>query len=145
MFVKSIIEDKSQDLITVSPTDSISDVAGLFTSKQIGFALVKDKSKTLIGTIFELDIIIGLVKKSDLTGALVAEVLTLNIVVCDIDDTLETVREIMTVKRTRHVLVMDGDVVAGIVSIGDLVKHSLNECRIDQTELVDYINGEGYH
>ncbi|PHS78423.1 MAG: histidine kinase [Rhodospirillaceae bacterium] len=145
MFVKTIIEDKQHGLITIDPTATIKDVAQMFKREQIGFALVQDENKKLIGTISERDIIHTLSERVDLSDVLVAEVLTINVVTCDISDTLDTVRDIMAAKRTRHVLVMDKTTLVGIVSIGDLVKHSLNECRVDTIEMVDYINGQGYH
>ncbi|PCI38216.1 MAG: histidine kinase [Rhodospirillaceae bacterium] len=145
MFVKTIIEDKAHGLITVDPTETIKDVARMFKREQIGFALVQDENKQLVGTVSERDIIHSLSERADLSDVLVAEVLTINVVTCAIGDTLDTVRDIMTAKRTRHVLVMDKSTLVGIVSIGDLVKHSLNECRVDSIEMVDYINGQGYH
>jgi CBS domain-containing protein len=50
----------------------------------------------------------------------------------------------MTEKRTRHVVVMDGERMAGIVSIGDIIKHSLDECQIDTGQMREYITGQGY-
>lgn len=145
MFVKGILDEKNAELITADPSDTIIQVANVFKSNRIGFALVRDSQKQLIGTISERDIIHALTEGFDLTTAKVADVLTINIVMCDVTDTLDTVRDIMTNKRTRHVLVMDCGVLAGIVSIGDLIKYSLNECQVEGVELVDYINGEGYH
>jgi len=145
MFVKAILDEKDQALITVTPINSLHEVAGLFKREQIGFALVKDQEEQMIGTISERDIIHALSKKEDLSGVKVSDVLTVNIVMCDIGDTLEKVREIMTNKRTRHVLVMDAGNLAGVVSIGDLIKHSLDQCKIDTVEMVDYISGNGYH
>jgi len=145
MFVRTIIKNKDQGLINVAPTDLAKDVAKVFKHKQIGFALVRDHKRHLVGTISERDIIHGLADRGDLDGMKVFELLTSNVVMCNLDDTLETVREIMTTKRTRHVLVMEQGAIMGIVSIGDLIKHSLNECRMDTTEMVDYINGDGYH
>lgn len=145
MFVKTILDDKHHGLITVKPTDLIKDVAKLFQREQIGFALVRDTQKQLAGTISERDIIHILADREGLDGVTVAEALTVNIVMCSISDTLETVREIMTNKRTRHVLAMESGALVGIVSIGDLIKHSLSECQVGTIEMVDYINGEGYH
>jgi CBS domain-containing protein len=51
----------------------------------------------------------------------------------------------MTERRTRHVLVMDGDALAGIVSIGDVVKHRLDEAMRTEQDLHNYISGTSYH
>jgi len=145
MFVKTIVETKHDDLITVAPTDLIQDVARLFRREHIGFALVKDTQGNLLGSVSERDIIHALADRGDLSLAHVEDVLTVNVVTCDINESLETARQIMTHKRTRHVVVMENDAIAGLVSIGDLIKHSLDECRIDTTEMVGYINGQGYN
>jgi CBS domain-containing protein len=54
------------------------------------------------------------------------------------------VRDLMTSSRTRHVVVMDGYALAGIASIGDIIKHSLSECKVDTGQMRDYITGQGY-
>lgn len=144
MFVKSILDQKTPDLISVSPVDTIKKIAALFKRKGIGFALVKSGDNALIGTISERDIIHALATNGEVAGLPVAEIMTTNIVKCHIDDPLESVRQSMTNQRTRHVLAMDGSRAVGIVSIGDLIKHSLDECRIDSGQMMEYINGQGY-
>ncbi len=66
------------------------------------------------------------------------------IVTCTSDDYLGKVMALMTEKRTRHVLVMDGETGAGIVSIGDVVKHRLDEAIKDEESMLEYIQGTGY-
>ena len=144
MFVKSILDQKEPDLISVSPVDVVSSVATLFKRKHIGFALVHSDNSTLIGTISERDIIHAIAKHGDISALPVAEIMTTNIVKCRADDTLESVRQSMTSRRSRHVLAMDGARAVGVVSIGDLIKHSLDECRIDSGHMMEYINGQGY-
>lgn len=144
MFVKSILDNKGPELITVSPGDALRKVARLFRSERIGFALVDNGNKSLIGTVSERDIVQAMAEYGDLSGLPVADVMTTNVVVCEPEDTLETVRELMTERRTRHVVVIDMGRPVGIVSIGDLIKHSLSECRVDSVQMRDYITGVGY-
>ena len=144
MFVKSILDQKTPDLISVSPTDAVSSVAELFKRERIGFALVQSDGDILIGTISERDIIHAMAENPQVAGLPVVEIMTTNIVKCRVDDTLESVRHSMTIQRTRHVLAMDGAYAVGIISIGDLIKHSLDECRIDSGHMMEYINGQGY-
>ena len=144
MFVKSILDQKTPDLISVSPADAVSSVAALFKREGIGFALVHSDVDILIGTISERDIIHAMAEQAEVAGLPVVEIMTSNIVKCRVDDTLESVRQSMTTQRTRHVLAMDGGHAVGVVSIGDLIKHSLDECRIDSGHMMEYINGQGY-
>ena len=144
MFVKSILEQKTPDLIAVSPGDTVREVGSLFKVKQIGFALVQSKDKVLLGTISERDIIHALADLGDVDDVPVVEIMTTNVVTCHVNDTLESVRQAMTNQRTRHVVAMQGGAPMGVVSIGDMIKHSLDECRIDSDHMVQYINGQGY-
>jgi len=144
MFVKYILDQKMPDLIFVSPVDTVRKVAKVFKQKQIGFALVKNKKLELLGTVSERDIIHAIAESGDVSDIVVADIMTTKVVKCAVDDTLESVRQTMTEKRVRHILAMDADQVVGLVSIGDLIKHSLDECRIDSDLMVSYINGEGY-
>lgn len=144
MFVKSIVDEKGPDVITVSPADPIRQVAKMFKRERIGFALVTNGMEAFLGTVSERDIIHALAERGDLGGLPVVDIMTTNVVTCNINDTLDTVRHIMTQQRTRHVLTMNGGELAGVVSIGDLIKHSLDECQIDTEQMRDYISGHGY-
>ena len=145
MFIKSILEAKGPDLIAVSPGDSVNKVAKLFKSERIGFALVNGDGQNTLGSVSERDIVQAMAAHDGIGDLPVADIMTTNVVTCDIEDTIDAVRELMTDKRSRHVVVMDGGVQAGIVSIGDLIKHSLSECKVDTTMMRNYITGQGYH
>ncbi|TIU25683.1 MAG: CBS domain-containing protein, partial [Mesorhizobium sp.] len=75
----------------------------------------------------------------------VAEIMNRGVASCSTLDMLPSVMAIMTNQRTRHVLVMDGGTVVGVVSIGDVVKHRLEELMSNEQVLHDYIAGTGYH
>jgi len=144
MFVKTILAQKGPELIRISQNASVRDAAQLFKLERIGCALVEDDVHAPIGMVSERDIIQALAVYADFDSLKVADVMTHNLVSISPEEPLETVREIMTEKRTRHVLVKDAGNLVGIVSIGDLIKHSLAECQIDTVQMRDYINGQGY-
>ncbi len=144
MFVKGILDEKSKDLITIAESETAQAVAQLFKTERIGFAIVTGDSSDHVGSVSERDIVHALAENSDLSTASVTDIMTRNVVTVCPDDTLETVREIMTERRTRHVIVKEGDEVVGVVSIGDLIKHSLAECQIDTSQMREYIGGTGY-
>ena len=75
----------------------------------------------------------------------VADIMNRSVVTCSAQDGLPFVMSIMTKRRTRHVLVMDGDTSVGVVSIGDVVKHRLDELLRNEQALHDYIAGTRYH
>jgi len=144
MFVKSVLDEKGPELIKVSEADSVRNVAQLFKTERIGFAIVENGQHAPTGTVSERDIVHALATRDDFADLSAADIMTENIVSIGPDDSLEDVREIMTERRTRHVLVKSGGLLVGIVSIGDLIKHSLAECQIDSVQMRDYINGKGY-
>lgn len=144
MFIKTILETKGADLIAVAPSDGVRNVAKLFKRERIGFALVRDATEAVIGSVSERDIIQAMAEQGDVCALPVADIMTANIVTCDIDDTVDTARDLMTSRRTRHVIVVDDEKMMGIVSIGDIIKHSLNECQLDTGMMREYITGQGY-
>jgi predicted transcriptional regulator len=75
----------------------------------------------------------------------VSDIMNRAVPTCTAQDGLSVVMSIMTQLRTRHVLVMNGDAVIGVVSIGDVVKHRLDELLHNEEWLHDYIAGIGYH
>ena len=75
----------------------------------------------------------------------IADIMNRSVATCSVQDGLPLVMAIMTKRRTRHVLVMSGNAVVGVVSIGDVVKHRLDELLRNEEILRDYICGTGYH
>lgn len=144
MFIKTILETKGADLISVIPGDGVRDVANMFKRERIGFALVRDAKEAVVGSVSERDIVQALAEQGDICDLPVADIMTANIVTCDIDDTVDAARDLMTSRRTRHVIVVDDEEMMGIVSIGDIIKHSLNECQLDTGMMREYITGQGY-
>ncbi|MCK5446191.1 MAG: CBS domain-containing protein [Rhodospirillaceae bacterium] len=144
MLVKNILELKDPDIFTIGATATAAEAAKLFKEKQIGFAIVEEAGVN-VGTISERDIIHALSNMgAEVADKSVRDLMTTKIVTCQLDAPIDEVRAIMTHKRTRHVLVMEGDELMGLVSIGDVVKHSLDACEIDSEAMRGYISGEGY-
>lgn len=145
MQIKSILSIKGSDVLSVSPDQTVQDVLALFVGREIGFVAVQREDGKLLGTISERDLCHALntMKEAGLS-AVVEDVMTQKVVSCAPDDTLPKAMALMTGKRTRHVVVMEHDEVKGIVSIGDVVKHRLDEVLKDEAALRDYIKGTGY-
>ncbi len=146
MLVENILQNKGSDVVSVSPEMTAVEVAKTFSNKKIGFAIVRDnRSGSIIGTVTERDIVNDMSENGAKTAeSIVIDFMTTNIVTCETADTLQKVMSMMTIKRTRHVLVMDGEEVAGIVSIGDAIKCRLEETMLDEESLREYISGMGY-
>jgi CBS domain-containing protein len=142
MIVKTILKSKARGagIISVPPDASVGDAARLLASHKIGAVLVMSEDK-LAGILSERDIVRGLAEAVDVCiTAKVRDLMTPDVFVCHEDDTVERLMEIMTAKRIRHLPVVDanGDV-AGIVTIGDVVKSRLDETKMEAESLRDYV------
>ena len=140
MLVSTILAQKGNRIISVSPDDRISDVAALLTRERIGAVLVRDPEQALVGVLSERDIVNAIADQgSNCLELAVHDLMTSEVVTCQPGDSLNQVMSLMTELRIRHVpVVVDGDLV-GIISIGDVVKHRLAEVESEAESLRDYI------
>lgn len=145
MHVKTVLENKGFDAFSVSPYDTVLTALRLFNEKSIGFAMVCGQNGDVLGTVSERDICLAM---STAEGAgrqtAIKDVMAKNTVTCALDDNLVRVMALMTEKKTRHVLVYGDGILRGVISIGDLVKHRLDEVMREEMELLQYIGGTGY-
>jgi CBS domain-containing protein len=145
MQVSHILGDKVAHVVSVTQKDTLGDVAQTFRDNTVGFAIVQNNGDEIVGTISERDIIRHLADKgAKAVSAAVEKAMTASFVSCQPNDTLQKVMSIMTLQRTRHLVVMDNKEIQGIISIGDVVKSRLDESILDEESLRDYIAGTGY-
>lgn len=145
MLVQSVMNKKSSDVFSVLPDDTVLTVLQLFLAKKIGYAIVCDPENGIVGSVSERDICHAMSHSySDGRQTAVKNIMTKNIVSCDIEDNLTKVRALMTGQKTRHLLVYKENVLIGIISIGDVVKHHLDETLHEEEAMRDYILGTGY-
>jgi len=144
MYVSDILGAKGGAVISLAPDRTLAETARLLTEKRIGAILVSNDGVAIAGVISERDIIRAVAR--DGAAALdkaIADVMTREVVTCRPDDTIEEVMKVMTVKRIRHLPVVDGDKIAGIVTIGDVVKSRLEETEAETQVLRDYVFTRG--
>lgn len=129
--IRSVLESKGTDIITVNGNVTLTEAVALMASKEIG-ALVIQGDKHPEGIITERDILRLWNEKEKTKNLPVSNLMTRNLIVTGIDDTLLDAMTIMIRKNIRHLLVMDGSRVAGMLSIRDLVKEQIrnNEAKI---------------
>jgi CBS domain-containing protein len=140
MIVKTILSGKGANVVTIEPTTSVADAANILAEKHIGALVVTGAEGRIVGIISERDIVCALAKRGNAALKLpLTEVMTRKVVTCSEDETLSVIMERMTQSRFRHVPVLDGDRLVGIISIGDVVKWRLEELQHEQNALRDYI------
>lgn len=140
MTVRQVLAEKGGDVVTIGPDSTLADAAVLLAARKIGAVVVSHDGARVAGILSERDIIRALSKKSD--GALkdqVAAHMTAEVVTCSPDADMAHLMRVMTLGKFRHVPVIDGGRLVGIVSIGDVVKRRLAEIEAEHEALREYI------
>ena len=142
MHVCQILKTKSPELISVKPDQPMVEALRLFRDNNIGFVVVGRSPGECLGTLSERDCCYAVAEYGTEAPVMrVADIMNRNVATCSTEDLLPYVMAIMTNWRTRHVLVMDGGAPAGVVSIGDVVKHRIAEVQAERDQLTAYITG----
>jgi CBS domain-containing protein len=140
MPVKTILASKGSNVFSIEPTASLEAAVAMLARHRIGALLVLGPDRRVIGIVSERDIVRALAERG--AAALsepVASVMTRKVVTCSQSDTVGDLMERMTTGKFRHLPVVEEDQVVGIVSIGDVVKHRLQEMERESAALRDYI------
>lgn len=138
MKVSNILEVKGTEVMTVRPNDTVYDVARRLLQEKVGALVVSANGSTLDGIISERDISHGVAMHGPKIGALLAsEIMTREVITCGTEDRISEVARVMTERRIRHVPVTDGKKIVGIISIGDILKHRLDEVMLETRVLRD--------
>ncbi len=142
MNVKQILKDKGRDVETASPETPISAIAAKLVELRIGAIVLTAGGAGLAGIVLERDVVRAVAGRG--AGCLddpVSTIMTRNVVTCTERDTVQDLMGMMTAGRFRHLPVMDGDQLVGIVSIGDVVKNHIAEVEMEANALKSYVAG----
>jgi CBS domain-containing protein len=140
--VAAILKHKGYQVTTVSPTLSIDRVASVLAEHRIGAVLVVDSAGQLLGIVSERDIVRCLATNGARTLEMTAgQLMTRALQVAHPDTTVAEAMARMTVGRFRHLPVMERDVLAGLISIGDVVKARIMEQEGEVDSLKAYVAG----
>lgn len=138
--VASVLEHKGVNVVTVTPAATVAEVVAILTRHRIGAAPVISEDGRLAGIISERDVIRGIAEQGDAILAFPASrLMTREVETCAPDDPIVELMETMTLKRIRHLPVIRNGALAGIVSIGDVVKQRLEEAQSELEALRSYI------
>lgn len=141
MLVGQILSAKGHNVVTIRPDATIAEVVRLLRREKIG-ALVAMEADRLCGIISERDLARGLADYGvELLEMKVGQLMTSDVVTCSPEDSVDHLRQTMTEKRFRHLPVLQDGKMIGIISIGDVVKHRLDELETETHQLQDYIAG----
>jgi CBS domain-containing protein len=140
MHVAAILKEKGRAVETAPADMQLADVVRKLAAKRIGAIVITDDAGNVAGIVSERDVIRALAADGPSSLACpVADVMTRNVSICEEADTIDHVMSIMTARRFRHLPVVHDGELAGIVSIGDVVKHHIAEVEMEATAMRDYI------
>jgi CBS domain-containing protein len=140
MTVSIILAAKGREVVTIEPGATLKSAVALLAERRIGAVLVLGADNRIVGILSERDIVRAIAEAG--AAALeqpVSQSMTRKVSTCTESETIASLMERMTAGKFRHLPVVDQGRLVGIVSIGDVVKHRLQEMERDSAAMRDYI------
>ncbi|WP_140983952.1 CBS domain-containing protein [Asticcacaulis tiandongensis] len=140
MLINQLLNAKGHQVFTATPDETVSSITALLYARKVGAFVVADRLGRVVGIVSERDVIRALAQYG--ASALerpVQEIMTKDVIVASLGETVDSLLERMTDRRIRHLPVMEGQRLAGIVSIGDLVKAKIAQAEHEAHTLKQYI------
>ena len=144
MAVAHILRHKGSDVVTVSPTDSVQTIVDTLARHRIGAVLVLDGQGGISGIVSERDVVRAMA--GDAAGVLkktAKDIMTVKVRTCQPSDSEADLMQLMTENRIRHLPVVANGRLAGMVSIGDVVKLRMELIEREAEEMKTYIASAG--
>ncbi len=140
MQISNILQAKGTLVVSISGELSILDATRELTRHGIGAIVVSETLDNIDGILSERDIARALASHGAAALEMrVADVMTTDVTTCTPGDTTDALAVVMTAQRIRHLPVVDDGRVIGVVSIGDIVKHRLDELQVETQTLHEYL------
>jgi predicted transcriptional regulator len=141
MTIESILKRKGSYVATIAPEASIKRAADWLSAKNIGALVVVTSENAVLGLISEREIVHAFSRYGETAGSMpVKEIMQYGVTTVSPDESINRVMNLMTHHRVRHMPVVSGGKLAGIVSIGDVVKHRLEDLELETNVLRDVYN-----
>jgi len=141
--IEEIIHAKGSEVVTLNPKDKVSQALGAMVEHNIGSVLVVSEEGKLSGIFTERDFLnLSHRRGLQIKDSPLESVMTTNLIIGFPDDGVNYTLRVMTQNKIRHLPIVDGDEIKGIVSIGDLVKSQLKDKEFEIHYLTDYIMGK---
>jgi len=141
MLVSQILKDKGDLVFTASPQETVAAAAALLHSRKVGAMVVVDADGTVVGILSERDVVSVIAEGGERAlSRPISECMSEEVVFAHPGETVDSLLARMTDRRIRHLPVVSGGRLSGIVSIGDLVKHKISEVVAEAETLKSYIS-----
>jgi CBS domain-containing protein len=140
MLVSDLLDGKGTAVATIASDATVGAVVADLVRHRVGALVVSPDGRRIEGIVSERDIVQHLSElHADLLGEPVSSIMSTEVRTCAPTDDVESIMNLMTEHRIRHVPVVEGGDLSGIISIGDVVKNRIHELEKDRNELMEYI------
>lgn len=141
MKIEDVIRKKGTGVVTITPTATVAELVDLLGKNNIGAVVVSVDGATISGIVSERDVVRHLA--SDGAAVLsqpISAIMTAEVKTCTGEDDIEDTAHTMTYSRIRHLPVVRDDHLVAIVSIGDVVKHRIDQLTDERNHLLGYLH-----
>ena len=141
MRISDVLTSKpSAEVVTIGPDSTVRELLGLLAEHNVGAVVVSGDGEAVDGIVSERDIVRRLHDDESVLDGAVRAIMTSDVQTCDPHTSVDDLRVVMTEKRIRHVPVMTEGRLTGIISIGDVVKSSLDQLKFERDQLDSYVH-----
>ncbi len=140
MNVAHLLATKGREVATINQERSVRDAVAMLKERGIGALVVVGGTGPLTGILSERDVVRAFAREgADALELRVASLMSSEVTTCDESTSVNELMTLMTDKRIRHVPVVQGGLLVGLVSIGDVVKARVNELELEKRDLLEYV------
>ncbi|MBO0846553.1 MAG: CBS domain-containing protein [Nocardioides sp.] len=141
MRISEILRSKPRhDVVTIAPDETVRALLGLLAEHNIGAVVVSSDGETVDGIVSERDVVRRLHEDESVLDGAVSAIMTSDVNTAASDTPVDDLRVVMTERRIRHVPVVTDGRLTGIISIGDVVKSSLDQLQFERDQLDHYVH-----
>ena len=142
MQVKDILQGKRRGVVTTTVETRIEEAMGILLEHKISCLPVLDKNNQLIGIVSDKDIFRKVhADPEEFREIPIGDIMTTNLIIGVPDDDTRYIAGLMTENRIRHIPILDGNQLQGLISVGDIVKTQMDDIKIENRYLKQYIEG----
>jgi CBS domain-containing protein len=141
MRIGEVLDAKSsREVVTIGPDAGVKELIALLAEHNVGALIVSADGSTVDGIVSERDVVRHLHSDGTVINNTVRAIMTDVVETCDLDSQLDDLMQTMTDRRIRHVPVVHEGRLAGIISIGDVVKHKIGQLQFERDQLDSYVH-----
>jgi CBS domain-containing protein len=140
MRVSDVLSSKaSGEVFTIRPEATMAELLDSLAEHNVGALVVSSDGNAVLGIVSERDVVRKMRDFDEPRDVTVDQIMTTDVRVCSPDDSFGSLMAVMTEHRVRHVPVLDGETLIGVLSIGDAVKQRMDQLQFERDQLNDYV------